>query len=144
MIVRQNRLVEKFHRLKIEVVPIKAMAQLMTLMVQPMLTEQIMLGQQCDLYLQKVRADVEQGKKGDFSIHSVRSLHFRGRWYVPNDLELRKDILSEAHQSPYNVHPGRTKMYRDLRQNFWWPEMKLDVAQHEAQCLVCQQVKGKH
>jgi hypothetical protein len=27
------------------------------------------------------------------------------------------DILREGHQTTYAVHPGETKMYRDLKQN---------------------------
>nr|CAD1835599.1 unnamed protein product [Ananas comosus var. bracteatus] len=67
-----------------------------------------------------------------------------GRRCVPEDSDLRRDILSEAHRSPYVVHPGETKICRDLKQHFWWPGMKLDVAQHVARCLVCQQVKAEH
>ncbi|RVX08770.1 Transposon Tf2-2 polyprotein [Vitis vinifera] len=43
------------------------------------------------------------------------------------------------------VKRGRgTKMYKDLRQNYWWSGMKRDIAQFVAQCLVCQQVKAEH
>nr|GEU75317.1 retrotransposon protein, putative, Ty3-gypsy subclass [Tanacetum cinerariifolium] len=53
-------------------------------------------------------------------------------------------ILSEAHSSPFSIHPGSTKMYRDLKQNFWWNGMKQDVARFVAKCLTCQQVKIEH
>jgi hypothetical protein len=32
--------------------------------------------------------------------------------------ELRKEIFDEAHRARYTVHPGATKMYKDLRRNF--------------------------
>ena len=35
-------------------------------------------------------------------------------------------------------------MYRDLRETFWWNNMKRVIAQYVAQCLVCQQVKMEH
>nr|CAD1824781.1 unnamed protein product [Ananas comosus var. bracteatus] len=142
--VMPDRLVEEFRHLEIEVVSTGATAQLMALVVQPTLTERVLLGQQRDSYLQKVRAEIEQGKDGDFSIHTDGSLHFRGRWCVPSDSELRNDILSEAHRSSYTVHPDGTKMYCDLKKNFWWPGMKLDVVQHVTRCLVCQQMKAEH
>nr|CAD1833046.1 unnamed protein product [Ananas comosus var. bracteatus] len=81
----------------------------MTRVIQPTWTERIVLGQQSDPYLQKVRAEIEQGKDGDSSIRTDGSLRFRGRWCVPSKSELRNDILFEAHRSPYTVHPGRTK-----------------------------------
>jgi hypothetical protein len=54
------------------------------------------------------------------------------------------DILREAHKTPYTIHPGETKMYRDLKQNFWWKQMKVDVSKYVAACEVCQRVKAEH
>ncbi|RVW89664.1 Transposon Ty3-G Gag-Pol polyprotein [Vitis vinifera] len=56
----------------------------------------------------------------------------------------REELLEEAHCSRLVIHPGGTKMYKDLRQNYWWSGMKRDIAQFVAQCLVCQQVKAEH
>ncbi len=33
----------------------------------------------------------------------------------------------EAHCSPYTVHHGGMKMYKDLKQTSWWPKLKKDV-----------------
>nr|GFC92796.1 retrotransposon protein, putative, Ty3-gypsy subclass [Tanacetum cinerariifolium] len=46
------------------------------------------------------------------------------RLVVPNDALLREALLTEAHSSPFSVHPGSTKMYHDLKQHFWWSGMK--------------------
>ena len=35
-------------------------------------------------------------------------------------------------------------MYQDLKQRFWWHEMKREIARYVAKCLVCQQVKAEH
>nr|GFC59210.1 putative reverse transcriptase domain-containing protein [Tanacetum cinerariifolium] len=50
------------------------------------------------------------------------------RLVVPNDAILREALLTEAHSSPFLVHPGSTKMYHDLKQYFWWSGRKGDVA----------------
>nr|GEV82286.1 retrotransposon protein, putative, Ty3-gypsy subclass [Tanacetum cinerariifolium] len=50
------------------------------------------------------------------------------RLVVPNDVSLREALLTDAHSSPFSVHPGSTKMYHDLKQYFWWSGMKRDVA----------------
>nr|GFB04580.1 putative nucleotidyltransferase, ribonuclease H [Tanacetum cinerariifolium] len=50
------------------------------------------------------------------------------RLCIPNDATLREALLTEAHSSPFSVHPGSTKMYHDLKQHFWWSCMKRDVA----------------
>nr|GFD22577.1 hypothetical protein [Tanacetum cinerariifolium] len=47
---------------------------------------------------------------------------------VPSDQALHKKVIMEAHSSPFTVHPGSTKMYKDLKQYFWWNGMKQDVA----------------
>ena len=47
---------------------------------------------------------------------------FEDRVYVPNNAEIRKLILQEAHDSPYSIHPENTKMYLDLKERFWLRE----------------------
>ncbi|GJS95456.1 putative reverse transcriptase domain-containing protein [Tanacetum coccineum] len=36
--------------------------------------------------------------------------------------------MDEAHTFRYSVHPGADKMYYDLRDLYWWPGMKRDIA----------------
>ncbi|GJT62324.1 putative nucleotidyltransferase, ribonuclease H [Tanacetum coccineum] len=63
---------------------------------------------------------------------------------VPNDQALREKVMMEAHSSPFTIHPGSTKMYKDLKQYFWWNGMKQDVATFVSKCMTCQQVKIEH
>ncbi|GJU73898.1 retrotransposon protein, putative, ty3-gypsy subclass [Tanacetum coccineum] len=60
---------------------------------------------------------------------------------VPEDPTLREALMTEAHSSPFSIHPGSTKMYHDLKQHFWWSGMKRDFV---SKCLTCQQVKIEH
>ncbi|KAI3758179.1 hypothetical protein L6452_05732 [Arctium lappa] len=53
-------------------------------------------------------------------------------------------LLEDAHKSKYSIHPGSTKMYRDLKLHYWWPVMKLDVARYVERCVTCSQVKVEH
>lgn len=52
--------------------------------------------------------------------------------------------MEEVHSSPYSVHPGGDKLYKDMKQMFWWPNMKRKVAEFVAKCLICQKVKFEH
>ncbi|GKB85906.1 putative reverse transcriptase domain-containing protein [Tanacetum coccineum] len=45
--------------------------------------------------------------------------------------DVRTLIMDEAHKSKYYVHPGADKMYYDLRDRYWWPGMKKDIAEYE-------------
>ena len=62
----------------------------------------------------------------------------KGRLVVPGVLELKKELLDEAHRSRYTAHPGTTKMYKDFRRNFWWKHMCSDVADYVSRCFTCQ------
>lgn len=52
--------------------------------------------------------------------------------------------MDEAHNSPYSIHPGCTKMFIDLRTKYWWTGMKFDIASFVARCDTCQRVKAEH
>ncbi|GKA47542.1 putative reverse transcriptase domain-containing protein [Tanacetum coccineum] len=49
---------------------------------------------------------------------------------VPLKGEVRTLIMDEAHKLTYSVHPGADKMYYDLRDRYWWPRIKKDVAEY--------------
>ncbi|GJX14792.1 reverse transcriptase domain-containing protein [Tanacetum coccineum] len=72
------------------------------------------------------------------------SLYFMDRIWVPLVGDVRMVILDEAHKSKYSVHPGADKMYHDLRDMYWWPGMKRDIATYVSKCLTCAKVKAEH
>jgi hypothetical protein len=63
---------------------------------------------------------------------------------VPDVKDLRKLILSEAHDTAYSIHPDSTKMYYDIKEQFWWYGMKRSVTEYVAICDTCQHVKAEH
>ncbi|GJW16106.1 putative reverse transcriptase domain-containing protein [Tanacetum coccineum] len=73
-----------------------------------------------------------------------RSLYFMDRIWVPLVGDMRMVILDEAHKSKYSIHPGADKMYHDLRDMYWWPGMKRDIATYVSNCLTCAKVKAEH
>nr|GEX96452.1 putative reverse transcriptase domain, aspartic peptidase domain protein [Tanacetum cinerariifolium] len=42
--------------------------------------------------------------------------------------DVRTLIMDEAYRSKYSVHPGADKIYYDLKDRYWWPGMKKDIA----------------
>jgi len=91
-------------------------AQLSTLTVQSSLVEEIRLNQESDPELQRIKQNLEKGKSLGFVVREDGTLRFQNSLCVPKNEELRKQILEEAHNTRYSVHPRGTKMYRDLRQ----------------------------
>ncbi|XP_070030064.1 uncharacterized protein [Nicotiana sylvestris] len=69
---------------------------------------------------------------------------YEGRLCVSDIDGLRERILAEAHTSRYSVHPSSKKMYHDLKEVYWWNNMKRYVADFVAKCPNCQQVKVEH
>ncbi|KAK9145578.1 hypothetical protein Sjap_005481 [Stephania japonica] len=78
------------------------------------------------------------------SIRSGGVIRFRNRLWIPAQEQLRRELLQEAHRSFYSIHPGNTKMYRDMRRIYWWPGMKIDIGAFVMKCDICQQVKAEH
>ena len=114
------------------------------LQVKPMIVDQIRETQIEDAYLKKMREKVEMGVNMQFAIKEDGVLVIGNRICVPEGGGLREQIMTEAHTAPYAMHPGSTKMYRDLKSFYWWPTMKKDVAEFVARCLTCQQIKAEH
>ncbi|KAG8481084.1 hypothetical protein CXB51_025832 [Gossypium anomalum] len=108
------------------------------------LVEQIKRQQLMDESLGSRFQQVETGENSDFGLNSEGVLCFRGRMCIPKDSDLRMMILKEAHGGPCAMHPGGSKLYRDLRELYWWPGLKREVTEFVRKCLTCQQVKAEH
>ncbi|XP_070004111.1 uncharacterized protein [Nicotiana sylvestris] len=72
------------------------------------------------------------------------TLRYRGRLCDPDVDGLRERIMSEEHNSRYSIYSGSTKMYHDLKEVYWWNDMKKNIEDFVAKCLNCQQVKVEH
>lgn len=112
--------------------------------IQSDLIQRIRAQQPYDEELGKVLERIEDYVSMGYSQRGDGLLLFQSRICVPDDREMKQEILSEAHSARYTVHPGTTKMYQNLRRLFWWPGMKKDVAEFISRCLICQQVKAEH
>ncbi|KAL0553580.1 hypothetical protein IC582_007480 [Cucumis melo] len=102
----------------------------------------VSVGASNDPYLVEKRGLAEAGQAAEFSLSSDGGLLFERRLCVPSDSAVKTELLSEAHSSPFSMHPGNTKMYQDLKRVYWWRNMKREVAEFVSKCLVCQQVKA--
>ena len=90
--------------------------------------------QDLDPSLLELKRLTEKGRIQVFSQGGDGALRYQGRLCVPDVDELRTMILKEAQNSPYSIHLGSTKMYRDLREIYWWNDMKRDITEFVARC----------
>uniref|UniRef100_J3LCD0 CCHC-type domain-containing protein n=1 Tax=Oryza brachyantha TaxID=4533 RepID=J3LCD0_ORYBR len=121
------------HHLNLEVV---AQGMVQSLEVQPLLSDQIKAAQGMDPEVVQIKEKIRAGKAMGFRVDENGTLWYKQRVFVPNHDELRQLILKEAHDSAYSLHPGSTKMYQDLKEAYWWSNMKRDVAEYVALCDV--------
>ena len=75
-------------------------------------------GQDAEIVSIRDRVQSVTGDEG-WTVHAVGSLWYRGRVVVPQLIDLREEILMEFHCSRFAVHPGGTKMYQDLRRQYY-------------------------
>ena len=87
---------------------------------------------------------IGEGRQSMSELREENSLWFQNRICVPDIPEIKEVILREAHQTPYSIHPGSTKMYMDLKGVFWWNNMKREIAKYVSECHTCQRVKAEH
>ena len=112
--------------------------------VRPLLVDQILAGQSQDPQIVKLKEEIEKGKKAEFQIRDNGMIVKGQRMCVPEYGELKREIMEEAHSSAYAMHPGSTKMYRTLKEHYWWNGVKKEIAGFVSRCLTCQQVKAEH
>ncbi|GJZ22260.1 putative reverse transcriptase domain-containing protein [Tanacetum coccineum] len=76
-----------------------------------------------------------KGKREQMSNEEDESLISMDRIWVPLVGSVRTLIMDEAQRSKYSVHPGADKMYHDLRDMYWWPRMKRDIATYVSKVI---------
>jgi hypothetical protein len=136
-------LCEEMRRLNLEVVE---QGNLYALAAESNLYDRIVTAQRNDEDIQIIKQKLAEGdpKYTYFQKDHKDVIWFGKRLVVPVDPEIRKTIFDEAHMPKFSIHPGSTKMYQDLKQNFWWSNMKVDIAKYVAECDTCHRMKASH
>src|SRR3954463_9856698 len=111
--------------------------------LQPTLISQIKETQKGNASIDRIKHPIDTGKVPGFTEDEEGVLWYKGRLCVLADSEL-KEVLKEAHDTLYSIHPGGTKMYKDLKEQFWWHKMKREIRSYISKCDICQRVKAGH
>jgi polyhydroxyalkanoate synthesis regulator phasin len=134
----QPALYEEMEKLSLEIVE---KGQLNELRVKYTLEDQIRQAQKGCPEIEEVKDLMARGKAANYRLDERGTLWLKDRICIPQSKEIRDSILKEAHDSRYSIHPGCTKMYKDLKVRFWWEKMREEIAQYVARCDTCQRVK---
>ena len=98
------------------------------------------MNQEDDPELQRIKQNFKRGSPR-FVIDEDGILRFHIHLCVSKNVELGKKIFEKAHNTRYLMHLGGNKIYRDLRQHFWWNNMKKEIAEYVDKCLIYQKFK---
>jgi hypothetical protein len=133
----------QMRKLNLEIIP---QGSLNLLSIESTLQDRIIMSQLYDEGIKIIKLKLSQGEAKYKCFHTDHQeiLWFNNRIVVPKDHQLHKQILDEVRLSKFSIHPGSTKMYQDLRQNFWWTRMKREIAKYVSECDTCQRVKASH
>jgi hypothetical protein len=114
------------------------------LKLESVLLQRIIDAQRTDKGMKHIHEKIEGDKANCFRKDDKGILWFNDRIVVPKDAEVHQQILDEAHLSRYSIHPGSTKMCKDLKQHYWWTKMKIEIARYVARCDTYRRVKAIH
>jgi hypothetical protein len=95
------------------------------------------------LFLEKAPTSMTKGLE-DWTIDQTDGrniLFYKGKNYIPRNLDLRRDIVKTFHDHQTAGHPGELGTYNAVRQHYWWPGLKTFVKNYVQGCGTCQQFK---
>nr|GEV21272.1 reverse transcriptase domain-containing protein [Tanacetum cinerariifolium] len=73
-------------------------------------------------------AGLQRGIDAMIKLRNNEALYYLDRIWVPLKGDVRTLIMDKAYKSKYSVRPGADKMYYDVKDRYWWPGMKKDIA----------------
>ena len=116
----------------------------MEMLVQRSMKTQILEAQEEALKAENLKEEALHHMEKEFETRVDGARYFKNRVWIPTVDQLRTRIMDEAHQTKYSIHPGADKMYKGLKEHYWWPGMKKDVAIYVSKCLTCARIKVEH
>ncbi|XP_050898324.1 uncharacterized protein LOC127105200 [Lathyrus oleraceus] len=131
LMMLEYALLEKFQDLNLQFNWTQDGVIMGNLKVTSNLKEEIQQGQMIDEKLQ------EMSTQPGFTQSPDGVVLFNQRICVPNDVELKRKVLEEAHKGAFTIHPDSSKMYQNLKKDYWWPGMKKGIAKYVSKCIVC-------
>ncbi|XP_056691837.1 uncharacterized protein [Spinacia oleracea] len=133
-------------RLSLELVEGEVFEDMLSILtIQPTIFDEIKENKVGDVMLDRIKKKILQRQELIFKIHEDGRLRYKGRWCVPKKCEgLNQKLMEEGRNTPYSVHLGGDKLYKDLKKVYWVPRRNNEVDEFVSRRLTCQKVKIEH
>jgi len=105
--------------------------------IRSMLRDKVLEAQLADKGVGKIKEQINRGIEIPFQILSEGLVAMGKQIYLPKNKLLKEEILNEAYESRFTTHLGSTKMYRDLKEYYWWLNIKREIAEYVSRCGIC-------
>jgi hypothetical protein len=77
----------------------------------------------------------------DCKIYKNR-IYYKNRLFIPENIELKMQIIYKTHNSGTKGHPGRMKTTELVSKSYFWPKMTYDIQNYVKFCQLCKRVKA--
>ena len=88
--------------------------------------------------------NVTESLNTGYTLNEKGLIMHKNRLHIHNVPKFKFLILNEIHKSPYFGHPGYPKTITMLQKDYFWSNMKNELAEYIVRCFECQQVKTKN
>ncbi|KAJ9544200.1 hypothetical protein OSB04_023907 [Centaurea solstitialis] len=108
------------------------------------LKNQMLEAQEEALKVENLKKETLHQIEKEFEVKANGVRYFKDKMWTPKVDQLRSTIMDEAHLTKYSIHPVSDKIYKGLKEHYWWPGMKKDIALYVSKCLTCARIKAEH
>lgn len=99
------------------------------------LIDRILLANRTSESLKEFRQKASK-RHQDWQLHNGL-LRYQARLVVPEDGDIRTELIREVHDQVSTAHPGKSKTRRLLNTRYYWPGLPTDVARYIRNCHTC-------
>jgi hypothetical protein len=69
-------------------------------------------------------------------------IYYRNRLFIPENTELKMQIIYRTHNSEAKGHPGRMKTTELVSKSYFWPKITHNIQNYVKSCYFCKRAKA--